>query len=53
MCPCDKAQESRTHIVGEYQMDKEERDVLEEDMRQIAECGIAVSYTHLTLPTKA
>ena len=33
MCPCGKAIESRTHIVGECEMYKEERDVLEEEMR--------------------
>ena len=40
MCPCAKAEESRTHIVGECEIYKNERDVLE-----------TVSYTHLTLPT--
>ena len=43
MCPCGKAVESRTHIMGEREIYKEERDVL----------LIPVSYTHLTLPTKA
>ena len=36
MCPCCKA-ESRTHIVGECEMYKEERDVLQEEMRPIGE----------------
>ena len=39
MCPCGKAVESRTHIVGECEIYKEERDVLEE-MRKIDECGM-------------
>ena len=30
MCPCGKAQETRTHFVGECEMYKEERDVLGE-----------------------
>ena len=38
MCPCGKAVESKTHIVGEREMYKEERDVLE--MRKIDECGM-------------
>ena len=42
MCPCGKAKESRTHIVGE--MYKEERDVLEE-MRKIDECDMEKSET--------
>ena len=33
MCPCGEAKESRAHIVGECEMCKEERDVLE--MRKI------------------
>ena len=39
MCPCDKAVESRTHIVGEREICKEVRDVLEE-MRKMDECGM-------------
>ena len=39
MCPCGKAVESRTHIVIECEICKEERDVLEE-MRKIDECGV-------------
>ena len=38
MCTCGKAVESRTHIVGECEIFKEERDVLEE-MRSIDESG--------------
>ena len=38
MCPCGKAVESRTHIVVEYEIYEEERDVLE--MRKIGECGM-------------
>ena len=37
MCPCGKAAESRTHIVGECEMCKEERDAFEEEMREIDE----------------
>ena len=40
MCPCSKAKESKTHIVGECEMCKEERDVSEEEMKQIDECDI-------------
>ena len=40
MCPFGKATEIRTHIVGETEMYKEERDVLEEDMRGINECDM-------------
>ena len=40
MCPCGKAIDSRTHIAGECEVFKEERDVLEEEMREIDECGI-------------
>ena len=37
MCPCGKAVGSRTHIVGECEIYKEERDLLEE-MREIDKC---------------
>ena len=40
MCPCGKANESRTHIVGQCEMCKEERDVLEEERRTIDECDM-------------
>ena len=33
MCPCGTTLESRTHIVGECEIYKEERDALEEGMR--------------------
>ena len=39
MCPCGKAMESGTHIVGECEVCKEERDVFEE-MREIYECDM-------------
>ena len=35
--PCGKAIESRTHIVGECDIYKEEWDVLEEEMKEIGE----------------
>ena len=35
MCPCGTTIESRTHIVGECEIYKEERDALEEDMRKL------------------
>ena len=41
MCPCGKSIKSRTHIVGECEINKEERDVLEEEMREIDECDMA------------
>ena len=37
-CPCGKANESRTHVVGECEMYKEEPDVLE--MRKIDGCDM-------------
>ena len=40
MCPCGKAVESRTHIVGDCEMCLEERDLLEEVMREIDECDM-------------
>ena len=40
MCPCGKAIESRTHILGECEIYKEERHVLEEEMREIDECEL-------------
>ena len=41
-CPCGKAMKNRTHIVvvGECEMHKEERYVLEEEMRKIEECDV-------------
>ena len=38
-CPCGKAIDTRTRTVGECEIYKEERDVLEEEMRKIDECG--------------
>ena len=38
--PCGKAIGSRTHIVGECEIYKEERDVLQEEMREIDECDM-------------
>ena len=37
MCPCSKAIESRTHLIGECDMYKEERDALNEAMREMDE----------------
>ena len=39
MCPCGTTIESRTHIVGECEMYKEERDAVEE-MRKLDECDM-------------
>ena len=38
MCPCGTTIESRTHIVGECEIYKEERDALEEEMRKLDVC---------------
>ena len=40
MCPGVKPIENRTHIVGECEMYKEERDVVEEKMGGIEECDV-------------
>ena len=40
MSTCGKAIKSGTHIVGERKMYKEERYALEEEMREIDECGM-------------
>ena len=37
MCSCGKAIESRTHIVGECETYKEERDMLDEEVGEIDE----------------
>ena len=37
MCPCGTTMESRTHIVGECEIYKEERDALEKEMRKLDE----------------
>ena len=39
-CPCGNAMESRTHLVVECELYKEERDVLEGDMRDMNEDGM-------------
>ena len=39
-CPCGKARESRTHIVAECELYKEERDTLEKEMREVNEGGM-------------
>ena len=39
-CPCGKARESRTHKVVECELYKEERDILEREMREVNEGGI-------------
>ena len=45
MCPCGKAVESRTHIAGECEIYKKERDVLEGEVRKIDECVMEKSGT--------
>ena len=50
MCPCGKAVESRTHIVGECEIYKQERDALEKEKEhaRMCPCGKAVeSRTHI------
>ena len=42
MCPCGQANERRTYIVGDCEMYKEERDVVEEK-RKIDECDMEKS----------
>ena len=39
MCPCGTTIESRTHVVGECEIYKEERDTLEE-MKKVDVCGM-------------
>ena len=39
-CPCGKARESRIHIVAECELYKDERDILDEEMREVKEGGI-------------
>ena len=43
MCQCGTAIESRTHIVGEREIYKEERDALEEDMIKLDVCNMEES----------
>ena len=38
--PCGKGIESRTHKVAEFELYKEEQDILEEEMREVKEGGI-------------
>ena len=40
MCPCGTTKESRTHIIGECEIYKEEGDVLEEEIRKLDECDM-------------
>ena len=40
MCPYGKTIECRTHIVGECEICKEERDALEEEMRKLDVCDM-------------
>ena len=40
MCLCGKAIESRTHVVGECEMYKEEQDVLEEEIGSVNKCDM-------------
>ena len=40
MCPCGKTKEGRAHIVGECEISKEERDALEEEMRNLDVCDM-------------
>ena len=39
-CPCGKAVETRTHVVAEYELHKEEPGVLEREMRNMNEGGV-------------
>ncbi|CAM9108471.1 unnamed protein product, partial [Sphacelaria rigidula] len=40
-CPCGKAIESRSHIVAKCELYTEERDVLQEEMRDVTEGGMS------------
>ena len=40
MRPCERAIESRTHLVGEDEMYKKGLDVLKEEVREIEECDM-------------
>ena len=42
MCPCGTTMQSRTQIVGECEIYKEERDALEEEMRRLDVCEMGV-----------
>ena len=39
-CPCGTTIQRRTHIVGECEIYKEERDVLVEEMKKLPECDV-------------
>ena len=39
-CRCGDTDESRTHKVGECELYKEERNVLEQEMRETSECNM-------------
>ena len=39
-CPCGTTIEARTHIVGECEIYKEERDALEEEMEKLDVCDM-------------
>ena len=40
ICARGEVIESRTHIVGDYEICKEERDVLDKGMREMDECDM-------------
>ena len=40
MCPCSTTIKSRTHIIGECEIYKEERDALLEEMRKLDVCDM-------------
>ena len=39
-CPCGNAEESRTHVVGEYELHKDERHELEQEIMKVDECDM-------------
>ena len=41
ICPCGTTVENRTHVVGECDIYKEERDASEKETRRLEECGMA------------
>ena len=51
MCPCGTRVKSRTHIVGECVVYKEERDVLEE-MSKLEECDMEEFVVHQRVAKK-
>ena len=40
MCPCRTTRGSRTHIVGECEIHKDERDAPEEEIRKLDVCDM-------------